>query len=85
MGKWDKIYEKVNDPRGTFDHNIRYEDLGGLTFRMGCSARKTGGHLPITYQGSPVTNIQVEGKGMAKPYQVRQVRDAIKKFNLKLK
>jgi len=85
MGKWDKLYEKVNDPRGTFDHNIRYEDLGGLTFRMGCAGRKKGGHLAISYRNTIITNLQIESKGMAKPYQVRQVRDAIEKYELHLK
>jgi len=52
---------------------------------MGCAGRKKGGHLAISYKNTIITNLQIEGKGMAKPYQVRQVRDAIKKFNLKLK
>jgi len=66
-------------------HNIRYEDLGALTFRLGCAGRKTGGHLAISYQNTLITNLQKEGKGMAKPYQVRQVRDAIEKYKLYLK
>jgi len=84
MSKWDKLYEKVNDPRGTHDYNIRYEELGGLTFRLGCSARKKGGHLVVTYKGVSVTNLQIEGKGMAKPYQVEQVRKKIKELKLHL-
>jgi len=85
MSKWDKLFEQVSDGRGTHDRSIRFEDLGGLAFRLGCAGRKKGGHLAISYKNTLITNLQPTSKRMAKPYQVRQVREAIEKYKLHLK
>jgi hypothetical protein len=49
--------------------------------------RTNGSHLIFTHprEGVPLMNLQKTKDGMAKPYQVRQVLDAIDTHNLELK
>ena len=50
--------------------------------KLGYDIRKTGGSHIIAQKGMSFHNLQ-ERKGMAKPYQVAQVRDDLKKFKIK--
>jgi len=79
MSKWDKILKKVMDERGTFDANIRFTELIGLMERL-CYDKEQDGtsHAVFRKNGVVVANLQRTGKGMAKVYQVEQVRAFLK-------
>lgn len=63
--------------RGTSDKNIRFDDLCKLLRHLGFVERIRGGHHIFTLPGIPeILNLQPRGN-QAKPYQVRQVRNAI--------
>ncbi len=78
MSSWKKTLAKVMG--GTADANIRYNDLCVLLSRLGYTASQGGGsHRVFRLQGRDLINLQDAG-GMAKSYQVRQVRDQLKKY-----
>ena len=58
--------------------NVRFDDLRKVCDRYFGSPRARGSHLfyKTPWQGEPLVNIQ-SVRGMAKPYQVRQVIKAI--------
>lgn len=65
---------------GTQDRNIKFRDLQKILETLGfdCS------HFIYTYESNPeIINIQPH-KGMAKPYQVKQIRNYIIKNKLSL-
>ena len=66
-----------NNPNG-----VRFSDLARLCDEMFGKPRRTRGSHRVyrmPWPGDPRVNIQSH-KGMAKPYQVRQVLKAIEKF-----
>jgi len=67
---------------GQSDGNFSFDDLGYLLQKLGFQIRKTGGSHIIAQRGISFHNLQ-EKKGKAKPYQVAQVREDLKKFNIK--
>ena len=76
----DKILESIL--RGTSDHNIRFNELTGMLRSMGFSERIRGSHHLYSKQGiRELIDLQPEN-GMAKAYQVRQVRKIIQQYNL---
>jgi hypothetical protein len=78
MGNWKKTLVKVM--AGTADANIRYNDLCTLLNRLGYTASQgSGSHRVFRFQGRDLINLQDAG-GMAKSYQVRQVRDQLTKY-----
>jgi len=80
MGKWDDLLEVIL--RGTSDANILFDDLCNLLIRLGFERRTTGSHNVFRKAGIPEKpNLQRSGSH-AKPYQVRQIRDIIIKYNL---
>lgn len=67
---------------GTQDKNISFSDLQCVLERVGFRCRIKGDHFIYTKDGiEEIINIQPVGK-MAKPYQVRQVRQIILKYRL---
>lgn len=67
---------------GAADRNLRFSDLRGLLVSLGFAERVRGSHHIYTRDGvAEILNLQPRG-GMAKPYQVRQVRDVIVKYRL---
>jgi len=82
MSKWDKILEKVMDERGTFDANTRFTELVGLLERLGYDKEQDGtSHAVFRKNGIIIANLQRVGKGMAKVYQVEQVRAFLRMEN----
>ena len=78
MSNWKKTLAKVMS--GTADANIRYDDLCLLLSRLGYTASQRGGsHRVFRFVGRDFINLQAAG-GMAKSYQVRQVRDQLSKY-----
>ncbi|SFT88511.1 hypothetical protein SAMN04489724_2554 [Algoriphagus locisalis] len=83
MGKYEKILLKIM--RGASDQNIDFEDLKRLLVIFGFEERIKGSHHIFSKsQVEEILNIQEKG-GKAKPYQVKQVRNLILKYRLKLK
>ena len=67
---------------GRSDENIGFDELRSLIARLGFNERIKGDHYIFYRDGvSEIINIQPKG-GMAKPYQVKQVRNLILKYKL---
>jgi hypothetical protein len=63
--------------RGTADANLRFTDVCGLLRHLGFSERIRGDHHIFTRDGiREIINLQPRD-GMAKPYQVKQIRELI--------
>lgn len=61
--------------------NVRFKDLLNICMHYFGKPRITGSHhiFKMPWIGNPRINLQRDGK-MAKPYQVKQVVEAIKKL-----
>ena len=80
MGKYEKLLTQIL--RGASDANIAFDDLGQLLRRLGFEERIRSSHHLFRKEGvEEKINLQREGS-KAKPYQVRQVRSIIIKYNL---
>lgn len=67
---------------GTQDANITFAELQAVLDRMGFQLRIRGDHFIYTKDDvEEIINIQPRG-GKAKPYQVKQVRQLILKYQL---
>ena len=67
---------------GRADANIQFDDLRNLLHRMGFTERTRGSHHVFRKEGLVERlNLQRDGSN-AKPYQVRQVRRVILKYQL---
>lgn len=75
MTKYSKLFAKVLGGRS--DANIDFDDLCRLLTHLGFVERVGGSHHVFVRPGvEDLVNLQREGR-MAKPYQVRQVRNVI--------
>ncbi len=80
MANWEKILQRVLS--GTADAGIRFRDLTNLLKRLGFQERIQGDHHIFSREDlEPILNLQPKN-GMAKPYQVRQVRTLILEHSL---
>ncbi len=78
----DKIYEKILF--GKSDNNIKFKDLQKLLNQLGFQYRIKGDHY-IYYKDDVMEIINIQPiKNMAKPYQVKQVRNIIIKYKLEV-
>lgn len=78
MTKRDKLLTLVLGGRA--DANIDFDDLRGLLLSFGFDERTKGSHHLFRKSGiEERINLQREGRS-AKPYQVRQVRAVILKY-----
>lgn len=78
MDMTDRVLLRVLS--GASDANISFAELRRLLIRLGFSERVRGSHHIFTKSGVvEILNIQPKGN-MAKPYQVRQVRNLILKY-----
>jgi predicted RNA binding protein YcfA (HicA-like mRNA interferase family) len=67
---------------GQADSSIRFEELCSLLVRLGFHSRTRGSHRIFWRDGiEELINVQTAGEN-AKPYQVKQVRMVILKYNL---
>ena len=80
MGKYGKLYEHILMRRS--DANVPFDSLCILLKRLGFDERIKGDHHIFTREDvEEILNIQPkEGKG--KPYQAKQVRDIILKYQI---
>ena len=77
----EKILERVLSQRA--DADLPFGDLCYVLRRLGFEERIRGGHHIFTRADvAEIINLQPRG-GKAKPYQVRQVRDLIRHYQLK--
>ncbi|GHT22915.1 toxin HicA [Planctomycetales bacterium] len=80
MGKNDKLIQKVLS--GRQDTSLSFAELTHLLFALGFSERIRGSHHIYTRsEAAEIINIQPNGF-QAKPYQVKQIRDIIIKYQL---
>lgn len=82
MGKLEKLYEHILMRRS--DANVSFEALCALLMRLGFFERIKGDHHIFTKDGvEEILNLQPKG-GKGKPYQVKQVRDVLLKYHLRI-
>ena len=68
---------------GTADQNIHFDELRQLLISLGFQERIRGSHHIFARAGvTEILNLQPREGGKAKPYQVRQVRDVIVRYQL---
>ena len=80
MSKFEKALLKILT--GMHDKNIDFADLTGLLHRLDFKERIKGDHYIFTRDDvAEIINIQPDGK-LAKPYQVKQVRNLIIRYKL---
>jgi hypothetical protein len=77
MGKVDKIRASVMS--GSSDANISFADLCLLLGKLGFNERAGKGSHRLFTHGQFFINLQADGN-KAKSYQVRQVRDQLRKL-----
>jgi len=82
MGEHEKLYEHIMLRRS--DANVPFPGLCALLKRLGFEERVKGDHHIYTRsQVEEILNLQPKN-GKGKPYQVKQVRGVILKYNLAL-
>ena len=80
MGKYSKLRAKIL--AGSADSNIEFAELCKLLGRLRFEERVRGDHHIFTRNGvAEIINLQPKGK-KSKPYQVRQVRGILVKYQL---
>jgi hypothetical protein len=68
--------------RGSSDANVRFVDLRRLLLRLGFAERIKGSHHIFTHERvAEILNLQPRNS-FAKPYQVKQVRNALVQYKL---
>ena len=81
MSQFQKILLAVLS--GTRDSNIQFADLQSVLTRLGFQCRIRGDHFIYTKDGvEEIINIQPTANHKAKPYQVKQVRNVILRYQL---
>jgi predicted RNA binding protein YcfA (HicA-like mRNA interferase family) len=76
----ESVYWRV--VQGAADANVRFSDLRSLLAALGFVERMKGSHHIFTRPDvAEILNIQPRGS-LAKPYQVKQVRNVILRYKL---
>jgi predicted RNA binding protein YcfA (HicA-like mRNA interferase family) len=80
VSQQDKLLAKILS--GASDTNISFEQLCQLLIRLGFDERIRGSHHIFTKEGiEEILNLQPK-QGKAKAYQVKQVREVLRKYQL---
>jgi predicted RNA binding protein YcfA (HicA-like mRNA interferase family) len=79
MSNWKKTLERLMT--GQSDANIGYDEICQLLGRLGYVSKQSGSHNIFRKPGFDLINLQNSG-GKAKSYQVRQVREQLRKQGL---
>jgi hypothetical protein len=80
VGKYAKLLERILSGRS--DANVRFSDLVQLLLHLRFDERTRGDHHIFTRNGvEEILNLQPKGS-MAKPYQVKQVRNVVLRHKL---
>lgn len=81
MSQFEKLIFSILN--GKSDHNIRFSDLCGVLTKLGFEKRINGSHHIFVKEGIvEIINLQTRKDGLAKDYQVEQVRKLIIKYGL---
>jgi hypothetical protein len=82
MSRREKLREKILS--GKHDKNLSLNDLVKFVGDVGLNTRSgKGSHIVISHPNIyEILNLQPTKDGKAKPYQVRRVRDFVKRYNL---
>jgi hypothetical protein len=81
LGKHENTKERILS--GTANANIHFGDLCSLLRHMEFKERVNGSHHIFSKPGiQEIVNLQPGRDGKAKPYQVKQVRNIFKRYNL---
>lgn len=82
MGKLEKIYQHIL--LKISDSNVSFEALCALLIKLGFQERIKGDHYIFTKKGiEEILNLQPKN-GKGKPYQIKQVREIILKYNIRI-
>ena len=82
MGKYAKVYEHIMTRRS--DSNVPFNDMCSLLTLLGFECRVRGDHHIFTMGGvEEIINLQPKN-GMGKAYQVKQIRDLLLKYKLRM-
>lgn len=82
MDKHKRLYEHILLRRS--DANVSFEALCGLLERLGFERRIRGGHHIFSKSDlKEILNLQ-PNNGKAKPYQVKQIREILLRYELRL-
>jgi len=82
MSQLQKLYQKIVS--GTTDKNIAFEKLRQLLIVCGFTERIKGSHHIFTHPSvEEIVNIQ-KNHSKEKPYQVKQIRELIFKYKLRI-
>ncbi|NBI61215.1 type II toxin-antitoxin system HicA family toxin [Lachnospiraceae bacterium] len=82
MSTIEKLYLSIVS--GTQDKNTKFRDLQKLLDILGFECRIKGDHFIYSY-GNLRENINIQpDSNMAKPYQVRQIRNFLLKYQIRL-
>ena len=80
MGKYEKLLLKIIG--GASDANIQFDELCNFLKHLDFAMRVKGSHHIFRKEGiAEKINLQRDGN-MAKPYQVKQVRNVVVKYGL---
>ena len=81
MSRWSRIREKIF--YGQSNSNIEFADLVAYLLHLGFSERIVGDHhILYRHDVIEIINIQPLKDGKAKAYQVRQVRELLRRSKL---
>ena len=82
MARHERLYQHILLRRS--DANVSFSELCQLMKHLGFNERVKGDHHIFSQPGiEEILNLQPRGSD-AKPYQVKQVRDIVLKFGLRL-
>jgi len=82
MGKHEKLYAHILMRRS--DANVPFDGLCALLKRLGFDERIRGDHHIFTMTGvEEIVNLQPKN-GKGKTYQIKQVRDLLLRYKLRL-
>lgn len=80
MDKYAKLLQLILGGRS--DANVRFSEITHLLLRLGFGERTRGDHHIFTKEGvEEILNLQPRGS-MAKPYQIKQVRNIILRYKI---
>jgi predicted RNA binding protein YcfA (HicA-like mRNA interferase family) len=80
MGQYGKLVQRILS--GQQDKSIPFSEALSLMQKLGFSIRVKGSHHIFSQEGiDEIINLQPNGS-KAKPYQVKQIRDIIVKYQL---
>lgn len=82
MATIEKLMQSIMS--GTQDRNIKFKDLQKILNTLGFECRIRGDHFIYSFHDLP-ENINIQPLGnMAKPYQVKQIRNFLLKYRIGL-